>query len=96
MCQRTIKAVDFMHLYLQHVLPKGVQRIRYGGFWAGAARKSLNAAKEILSAHIEVQSEDIEETYVALAENNFYNEKSIKCQKCGGRMFIEKKWRDSS
>ena len=37
-----------MELYLQHVLPKGVQRIRYGGIWAAAARKRLNAAKEIL------------------------------------------------
>jgi len=47
---RTLPAVEFMHLYLQHVLPKGVQRIRYGGIWAAAARKMLAAAKEILSS----------------------------------------------
>lgn len=46
---RTLSAVEFMELYLQHVLPKGVQRIRYGGIWAAAARKRLNAAKEIYS-----------------------------------------------
>ncbi len=96
MCQRTLSAVDFMHLYLQHVLPKGVQRIRYGGFWAGAARKSLYAAKEILISHIEVSQEDIEETYVVLAENNFHIERTLKCSKCGGVMSIEPKWRSSA
>jgi len=47
---RTLPTVEFMQLYLQHVLPKGVQRIRYGGIWAAAARKMLAAAKEILSS----------------------------------------------
>ena len=36
---RTLSAVEFMELYLQHVLPKGVQRIRYmGGGYLGGGR----------------------------------------------------------
>ena len=46
--RRTVTALKFMELYLQHVMPKGFQRIRYGGFWGIAARKKLILAQQIL------------------------------------------------
>ena len=39
----------FTRLYLQHALPKGVQRFRYGGIWASCSRAKLHAAQALLN-----------------------------------------------
>ena len=48
--RRTVTALEFMELYLQHVMPKGFQRIRYKGFWGIAARKKLVSARKVLDS----------------------------------------------
>jgi hypothetical protein len=48
--RRTVTALEFMELYLQHVMPKGFQRIRYKGFWGIAARKKLVSARKFLDS----------------------------------------------
>lgn len=44
-----LDAMTFLHRFLQHVLPKGLQKIRYGGFLHPSARKTLAALQEQLA-----------------------------------------------
>ena len=45
----TLKAQEFIRRFLQHVLPKGVHKIRYYGLWSPANRKHLYKIKELLN-----------------------------------------------
>ncbi len=51
---RTLKGEDFLHLILQHVLPKGFRRVRDYGFLHGNAKKLLSLVQLILHVVIEV------------------------------------------
>jgi hypothetical protein len=44
----TLDAMTFLHRFLQHVLPKGFQKVRYSGFLHPSARKTLTALQEQL------------------------------------------------
>lgn len=46
---RTLDALSFLHLFLQHVLPKGFHKLRYSGFLHPGARKTLSALQEQLA-----------------------------------------------
>jgi hypothetical protein len=46
----TLPAMTFMQRFLQHVLPKGVQKVRYAGFLHPSAKKRFTALKEQLDA----------------------------------------------
>ncbi|MCD4815695.1 MAG: transposase, partial [Methanosarcinales archaeon] len=50
---RTLKGEDFLHLILQHVLPKGLRRVRDYGFLHGNAKKLLSLVQLILHVVIE-------------------------------------------
>jgi len=45
---KTLPAFDFMHRFLQHVLPKGFVKIRYYGFLSPNKRNLLAVAKYLL------------------------------------------------
>ena len=45
----TLDAMTFLHLLLQHVLPKGFHQIRYSGFLHPGAHKTLTALQEQLA-----------------------------------------------
>jgi len=45
---RTLKGEDFLHLIMQHVLPKGFRRVRDYGFLHGNAKKLLTLVQLIL------------------------------------------------
>ncbi len=45
---RTLKGEDFLHLIMQHVLPKGFRRVRDYGFLHGNAKKMLHLVQLIL------------------------------------------------
>jgi len=49
---RTLKGEDFLHLILQHVLPKGFRRVRDYGFLHGNAKKLLFLVQLILQVVI--------------------------------------------
>ena len=51
---RTLKGEDFLHLILQHVLPKGFRRVRDYGFLHGNAKKMLFLVQLILHVVIKV------------------------------------------
>jgi hypothetical protein len=46
----TLDAMTFLHRFLQHVLPKGFQKVRYVGFLHPNARKTLTALQAQLDA----------------------------------------------
>jgi len=50
---RTLKGEDFLHLIMQHVLPKGFRRVRDYGFLHGNAKKLLFLVQLILHVGIE-------------------------------------------
>jgi hypothetical protein len=45
----TLKAQEFIRRFLQHVLPRGVHKIRYYGLWSPVNRKYLYKMKELLN-----------------------------------------------
>jgi hypothetical protein len=45
----TVSVLEFIHRFLQHVLPKGFVKIRYYGFLSPAKRKLLAVAKYLLA-----------------------------------------------
>ena len=51
---RTLKGEDFLHLIMQHVLPKGFRRVRDYGFLHGNAKKLLSLIQLILHVFIKV------------------------------------------
>ena len=44
----TLAAEEFIHRFLQHVLPKGFVKVRYFGFFSSGSRKRLSAIKKQL------------------------------------------------
>jgi hypothetical protein len=47
---RTLPAEEFIRRFLQHVLPKGFQKVRYYGFFAPGQRHRLQQARRLLGA----------------------------------------------
>jgi len=47
----TLPADEFLLRFLQHVLPKGLTRVRYYGLWAPSCRAKLERARAILEHH---------------------------------------------
>ncbi len=54
--QRTLPGEDFIALLLQHILPKGLRRVRDYGFLHGNARKTLKMLQMVLRAKVPVQT----------------------------------------
>jgi hypothetical protein len=51
---RTLEGEDFLHLIIQHVLPKGFRRVRDYGFLHSNAKKMLSLVQMILRVVIEI------------------------------------------
>ncbi len=60
----TLSAEEFIHRFLQHVLPKGFVKVRYYGFFSSGSRKRLGAIIRLLGvAHEETaEADEIQET----------------------------------
>ena len=71
---RTLKGEDFLHLIMQHVLPKGFRRIRDYGFLHGNAKKLLSLIQLIL--------------HVCLKEIEQRSRPVFKCPCCKSPMVI--------
>ena len=76
---RTLTAVEFIRLYLQHVLPSGFQKTRYYGLLGSANRKTIQELRLlILSSRFSEPEEPLEEFKV----------KRPVCPKCKTLMFF--------
>lgn len=71
---KTLPVFDFIHRFLQHVLPKGLVKIRYYGFLAPNRRHLVALAKYILG-----------EIRVSDAVPAFENKQNI-CPHCGAKL----------
>lgn len=49
---RTLPALTFIHQFLQHVLPKGFQKVRYYGLFSNKKRNLLAVARYVLRARV--------------------------------------------
>ena len=50
---KTLPALEFIHRFLQHVLPKGFQKVRYYGLYSNRKKQLLAVARYILQARVE-------------------------------------------
>jgi hypothetical protein len=50
LCRITLTAEEFLHRFLQHVLPAGFPKVRYYGLASAAARAKLRQAQQLLRA----------------------------------------------
>ena len=75
----TLPVVEFIRRFLQHVLPKGFQKVRYFGFLHPKNKNTFNLAQLLLKAKCILPEN------VKIAENIF------KCPVCGRPMVLIKR-----
>jgi hypothetical protein len=85
----TLPALKFMQRFLQHVLPKGFQKIRYFGFLHPSAKTRFNTIKEQLEDQLteSVDKHTMEQQRAASLEtslNRHTPEQPGVCHHCGG------------
>jgi Putative transposase/Transposase zinc-binding domain len=80
----TLNAEDFIHRFLQHVLPKGFVKVRYYGLFSPGLRRSLSILRqqlknrcELISRIPDIQNDDT---------SPFCDTILHRCPKCGGVM----------
>jgi hypothetical protein len=47
----TLDAMEFLHRFLQHVLPAGFQKVRHDGFLSPGSGTSLDAVRRLITLH---------------------------------------------
>lgn len=78
----TLPAEEFIHRFLQHVLPKGFVKVRYYGFLGVGQRKRLAALREQLSRRVE----DIpvaDEAFEGEQASDGERRAEVRCPACG-------------
>jgi hypothetical protein len=79
----TLSAEEFIHRFLQHVLPKGFVKVRYFGFFAPGYRKHL----VVLHQQLELAYPSCaNETQTTTEPADFTSEPKLRCPKCGQPM----------
>ncbi len=71
---RSLPAVEFLRLFLRHVLPKGFVKVRYFGFLATKKRGALEVIKELIGIRLTVKDSDKPKENV------------MRCPACGGEL----------
>ena len=84
----TLEPAEFLHRFIQHVLPKGLQKIRHYGLYAAAASEALTQARALLhganSDETRVNIERLRNWQSALKE--LTGRDVNVCPKCGGKV----------
>lgn len=73
---RKLPALQFISLFLQHVLPRGFVKVRYFGFLATQKRRALNNVKELLGLLFKPN------------EIKPKTQKPFRCPNCGREMLL--------
>jgi hypothetical protein len=83
-----LDAMSFIRRFLQHILPKGFQKVRYFGFLHPSAKKRFNALKEQLEEHTSEtidKPESEQNTEIRETDPNRHTpEEPGVCPHCGG------------
>ncbi len=79
----TLDVEDFIHRFLQHVLPKGFVKVRYYGIFSPSHRRSLSLLRQQLKDRIGMVSitQNIQGDETSAASQEFH-----RCPNCGGVM----------
>jgi hypothetical protein len=81
---RTLPAEEFIRRFLQHVLPKGFQKVRYFGFFSPSQRHRLQQARQLLGPAISPQPTNLAQLQSPSAPPS--NPPLIPCPTCGRPM----------
>ena len=82
----TLSAEEFIHRFLQHVLPKGFVKVRYFGFFAPSCRKRLAAVRQLLE---QKYPENLGESETASEPTDSSPEPKLCCPSCGQTMLFQ-------
>jgi hypothetical protein len=93
----TLPAEQFLHRFLQHVLPKGFVKVRYYGFFAPGSRPHLAALQQQLNRPSAEMSLPPAETQAATvpADGRVASD-SVRCPVCGRPMVVRSLLRPSA
>ncbi len=61
----TLSGEEFLRRYLQHVLPRGLHKVRYYGLWGPANRKLLRQVQLVMPKTLDPKSGSASLTYIA-------------------------------
>ena len=75
--QMTLPAMEFIRRFLQHVLPRGLHKVRYAGLWHPSRRERLQRLKQLAENESNRPNELCHKTSMKR------NIPSLKCPKCG-------------
>jgi hypothetical protein len=86
----TLPALSFMQRFLQHVLPKGFQKVRYFGFLHPSAKQRFHAIKEHLEENVSETVDNIvakeNQEPQETSSNRHTPEQPGLCPHCGGSL----------
>lgn len=82
---KTISGTEFIHLFLQHILPKGFNRVRFSGFLTNCMKtknlKRIHQLRNTIYKGNPVKELNTAELMLLLFERNI-----CQCSKCSGKM----------
>ncbi|MFL5386974.1 MAG: transposase [Longimicrobiaceae bacterium] len=79
-----LEAHEFLRRFLQHVLPRGFQKVRYFGFASPNARASLESARWLATLHAGARFTLRAEP----ASSPTPAPPPMRCGECGGRLYV--------
>jgi len=81
----TLSAEEFIRRFLQHVLPKGVVKVRYYGFFSSGLRSRLEIIRRHLAGQIS-SAEEVECQPEANQTGDDPTRREVSCPSCGQAM----------
>jgi len=78
----TLHAHEFIRRFLQHVLPKGVHKVRYYGLWSPANRKDLYRVKSLLADDNDADAPESQPQQINTTETQRTSTPEQKCPRC--------------
>ncbi len=80
----TLSVENFLHRFLQHILPHGFVKVRYYGFFGATLRPRLVTLQKQMSNRVDTEPDD--------AQDNSHTEpqQKILCPKCGQPMLFQR------
>ena len=78
----TLDAHEFLRRFLQHVLPKGVHKVRYYGLWSAANRKDLYRVRRFLADDNQADAPESQPQRSNMTEPHGTTASQQKCSRC--------------
>jgi hypothetical protein len=85
---RTLSAEEFIHRFLQHVLPRGFQKVRYFGFLHPNRKPLLEQIRRILPQPNPRPSPEVAQPEQSIDVLDADTEPHPRCLKCGGALLL--------